>query len=90
MEELAELNDKYLDLKAENESLKKEIFKLQIALMLERQKNRQLESDKKLIVCPKCKHICKATLIETTPFYKYIHSCIACNYVITEIDGTFL
>jgi hypothetical protein len=47
LEQLAELNDKYLDLKAENESLKKEIYQLKIALVLERQKNRQLINKEK-------------------------------------------
>jgi|LakMenEpi03Aug12_release.lakeMendotaPanAssembly.Ray.scaffolds.fasta_scaffold320414_4 hypothetical protein len=44
---LAEYNDKYLDLLAENESLIKEIFKLQNALMVERQKNKQLSNKEK-------------------------------------------
>jgi hypothetical protein len=47
LQELAELNDKYLELKAENESIKREIFKLQIALVLERQKNKQLTNKEK-------------------------------------------
>jgi hypothetical protein len=44
---LAERNDKYLDLEAENESLKKEIYQLKIALVVERQKNRQLSNKEK-------------------------------------------
>jgi hypothetical protein len=47
LQQLAELNDKYLDLKAENETLKKEIYQLKIALVLERQKNRQLTNKEK-------------------------------------------
>ncbi len=47
LQQLAELNDKYLDLEEENESLKKEIFKLQIALIIERQKNKQLINKEK-------------------------------------------
>ncbi len=47
LQQLAELNDKYLDLKAENESLKKEIYQLKIALVVERQKNKQLSSKEK-------------------------------------------
>jgi cell division protein FtsB len=47
LKQVAQLNDKYLDLKAENESIKGEIFKLQIALMLERQKNKQLTNKEK-------------------------------------------
>jgi len=41
------LNDKYLELKAENDSLKKEVYQLKIALVLERQKNRQLSNKEK-------------------------------------------
>ncbi len=44
---LAERNDKYLDLEAENESLKNQIFKLQMALIIERQKNKQLSNKEK-------------------------------------------
>jgi hypothetical protein len=42
LQQLAELNDRYLELKSENESLKKEVYQLKIALVLERQKNKQL------------------------------------------------
>jgi cell division protein FtsB len=41
LQRIAELNDKYLNLKAENETLKKEVYQLKIALVLERQKNKQ-------------------------------------------------
>ena len=44
---LAELNDKYLDVEEENYSLKKEIYQLKIALVLERQKNKQLSNKEK-------------------------------------------
>jgi len=47
LEQLAELKDKYLDLKAENETLKKEVYQLKIALVLERQKNKQLTNKEK-------------------------------------------
>jgi hypothetical protein len=47
LQQLAELNDKYLDLKAENETLKKEVYQLKIALVLERQKNKQLINKEK-------------------------------------------
>jgi hypothetical protein len=47
LKQVAQLNDKYLDLKAENETLKKEIFKLQMALILERQKNKELTNKEK-------------------------------------------
>jgi cell division protein FtsB len=47
LKQVAQLNDKYLDLKAENETLKKEIFKLQMALVVERQKNKQLTNKEK-------------------------------------------
>ncbi len=47
LQQLAELNDKYLDLEAENESLKKEVYQLKIALVLERQKNKQLSNKEK-------------------------------------------
>ena len=86
LQQIAELNDKYLELKSENESIKREIFKLQIALMLERQKKIEQESHKELIVCPECKHECKATVIHTVPFFTYIHNCNNCDYVITESD----
>jgi MinD superfamily P-loop ATPase len=76
--ELAELNDKYLDLKAENESIKREIFKLQ--------KKIEQKSHNELIVCPECKHECNATVIHTVPFFTYIHDCHNCDYVITESD----
>ena len=44
---LAERNDKYLDLEAENETLKKEVYQLQMALIIERQKNKQLTNKEK-------------------------------------------
>jgi hypothetical protein len=47
LQQLAELNDKYLDVIEENESLKKEVYQLKIALVLERQKNRQLTNKEK-------------------------------------------
>ena len=47
LQQLAELNDKYLELKLENETLKKEIYQLKIALVLERKKNRQLTDKEK-------------------------------------------
>ncbi len=47
LQQLIELNDKYLDLKAENDSLKKEVYQLKIALVLERQKNKQLSNKEK-------------------------------------------
>jgi len=47
LQQLAELNDKYLEMKLENETLKKEVFKLQIALIIERQKNKQLSNKEK-------------------------------------------
>jgi predicted nucleic acid-binding Zn-ribbon protein len=47
LKQLAELNDKYLELKIENESLKKEVYQLKIALVLERQKNKQLTNKEK-------------------------------------------
>ena len=86
LKQLAELNDKYLQLKAENESLKKEIFKLQMALIIERQKKILEKSHNELIVCPECKYECNATVIHTVPFFTYIHDCHNCHYVITESD----
>ena len=47
LQQLAELNDKYLEMKLENESIKKEVYQLKIALVLERQKNRQLSNKEK-------------------------------------------
>jgi ribosomal protein L37AE/L43A len=86
LQQLIELNDKYLDLIAENESLIKEIFKLQMALMIEREKKIIEKSHKEVIVCPGCDNECKATVIHTVPFFTYIHNCNNCDYVITESD----
>ena len=86
LQRIAELNDKYLDLKAENETLKKEIYQLKIALVLERQKKIEQKSHKEVIVCPGCDNECNATVIHTVPFYTYIHNCNNCDYVITESD----
>jgi hypothetical protein len=47
LQQLAELNDKYLDLEAENKSLKKQVYQLKIALVVERQKNKQLSHKEK-------------------------------------------
>jgi hypothetical protein len=47
LQQLAELNDKYLELKSENETLKKEVYQMKIALVVERQKNRQLTNKEK-------------------------------------------
>jgi hypothetical protein len=47
LQQLAELNDKYLELKTESEILKKQVYQLKIALVLERQKNRQLTNKEK-------------------------------------------
>jgi|694.fasta_scaffold54252_5 hypothetical protein len=47
LQQLAELNDKYLDLEKENETLKKEIYQLKIELVIERQKNKQLSHKEK-------------------------------------------
>jgi hypothetical protein len=47
LQQLIELNDKYLDLKSENETLKKEVYQLKISLVVERQKNKQLTNKEK-------------------------------------------
>jgi cell division protein FtsB len=47
LQQLEELNDKYLELKAENDSLKKEVYQLKIELVIERQKNKQLTNKEK-------------------------------------------
>jgi hypothetical protein len=84
LQQLAELNDEYLELKSENQSLKKQIFELRKALIIVRQNEILEKSHKELIICPKCKHECNATVIHTIPFFTYIHNCHNCHYVITE------
>lgn len=37
-----------------------------------------------LIRCPKCNEIQKAKVYHTMPFYIYVHTCVKCNYSITE------
>lgn len=38
------------------------------------------------IVCPECEAVQDAIVEETVPFFTYIHSCVNCDYVITESD----
>lgn len=41
---------------------------------------------KENIECPNC-HDCQlATIIESLPWWTYIHTCTSCNYLITESD----
>lgn len=44
------------------------------------------ETHKELIICPECQHQWNATVTHTVPFFTYIHTCKACNYVITESE----
>jgi C4-type Zn-finger protein len=38
------------------------------------------------IRCPQCRHIQKARVLKTLPFYTYMHICKKCGYVITESE----
>jgi len=38
------------------------------------------------IRCPQCRHIQKARVRKTFPFYTYMHICKKCGYVITESE----
>ena len=38
------------------------------------------------IECPECKSIQTAKVIETIPFFIYVHECTHCNYTIMESE----
>lgn len=38
------------------------------------------------IKCPNCKHIQKASVLHTWPFYSYVTNCEKCDYIIMESE----
>ncbi|QHV99252.1 hypothetical protein [Spirosoma endbachense] len=45
-----------------------------------------VESHNETIVCPKCELIQIATVEHTVPWHSYVHTCSACQYIITESE----
>lgn len=44
------------------------------------------EQHDEVIECPECSTINNAIVLETVPFWSYVHYCINCNYCIMESE----